>query len=109
MIVSDSTVSQALRLWNYLSAGNSCFPADAVLVCCSYDLRVCDHACRLMNEGYAEQLLFSERPRELDPGSLGETGSPDLPGKGPGQGHPFRKDPHRGEGRESRREHQILP
>lgn len=34
-------------------------PAEAVVVCCSYDLRVCDHACELLRRGLAPRLVLS--------------------------------------------------
>ncbi len=33
--------------------------SDAIVVCCSYDLRVCDHACNLMKKGIADTLVIS--------------------------------------------------
>jgi uncharacterized SAM-binding protein YcdF (DUF218 family) len=33
--------------------------ADAIVVCCSYDLRVCDYACELLRQGLAPTLLLS--------------------------------------------------
>jgi len=33
--------------------------ADAVVLCCSYDLRVCDHACDLIKSGKSEKLIIS--------------------------------------------------
>ena len=34
-------------------------PADALVVCCSYDLRVCDYACQLVREGLAPRLVLT--------------------------------------------------
>ena len=34
-------------------------PCDAVVVCCSYDLRVCDYACHLLQSGLTERLVLS--------------------------------------------------
>lgn len=33
--------------------------SDAIVVCCSYDLRVCDHACELVADGYSDTLVIS--------------------------------------------------
>ena len=33
--------------------------SDAIVICCSYDLRVCDHACQLIKDGYSERLVIS--------------------------------------------------
>jgi uncharacterized SAM-binding protein YcdF (DUF218 family) len=59
MKISASVIRQARELWDYMSSPNSIFRADAIVVCCSYDLRVCDHACRLLEAGYAETLVLS--------------------------------------------------
>jgi uncharacterized SAM-binding protein YcdF (DUF218 family) len=53
------TITVAQQLWNYLSAGRGHAISDAVVVCCSYDLRVCDHACNLIRHGVAPLLIFS--------------------------------------------------
>jgi uncharacterized SAM-binding protein YcdF (DUF218 family) len=34
-------------------------PSDAVVVCCSYDLRVCDYACDLVLQGLAPRLVLT--------------------------------------------------
>jgi uncharacterized SAM-binding protein YcdF (DUF218 family) len=46
-------------LWSYLSALRSREPADAVVVCCSYDLRVCDYACDLLQQDLAPLLVLA--------------------------------------------------
>lgn len=33
--------------------------SDAIVICCSYDLRVCDHACNLVREGISDTLVIS--------------------------------------------------
>lgn len=33
--------------------------SDAIVICCSYDLRVCDHACDLLKEGISDTLVIS--------------------------------------------------
>jgi hypothetical protein len=43
-------LEHAKRLWTYLAALRSREPADAVVVCCSCDLRVCDYACDLIKQ-----------------------------------------------------------
>lgn len=57
--MKSSTIAHAQTLWNYLSSFKNERPADAVVVCCSYDLRVCDHACALLNSGFAQRLVLS--------------------------------------------------
>ena len=52
-------LTAAASLRTYMSADSSREPSDAIVVCCSYDLRVCDHACDLIAEGYSDRLLLS--------------------------------------------------
>jgi len=53
------TITVAQQLWDYLSAERCHAISDAVVVCCSYDLRVCDYACNLIQRGVAPLLIFS--------------------------------------------------
>jgi hypothetical protein len=55
----SETIEHAATIWNYLASFKSIGSADAVVVCCSYDLRVCDHACSLMRKGLAQSLIVS--------------------------------------------------
>ena len=59
MRLDSETIEHAAALWSYLASFKSIGPADAVVVCCSYDLRVCDHACSLMREGWAKRFVIS--------------------------------------------------
>jgi uncharacterized SAM-binding protein YcdF (DUF218 family) len=52
-------LEHAKRLWTYLAGLRSREPADAVVVCCSYDLRVCDYACDLIRQQLAPRLILS--------------------------------------------------
>jgi uncharacterized SAM-binding protein YcdF (DUF218 family) len=52
-------LEHAKRLWTYLAALRSREPADAIVVCCSYDLRVCDYACDLIKQQLAPRLILS--------------------------------------------------
>jgi uncharacterized SAM-binding protein YcdF (DUF218 family) len=52
-------LEHAKRLWAYLAALRNREPADAVVVCCSYDLRVCDYACDLIKQQLAPRLILS--------------------------------------------------
>ncbi|ALM53967.1 YdcF family protein [Halomonas huangheensis] len=55
-----STMRHARCLWEFLAAGNAWLPnSDALVVCGSYDLRVCDHACELIHRGVAPRMLIS--------------------------------------------------
>lgn len=57
--MSTRTLESAALLWSYLSAPRHVEAADAVVLCCSYDLRVCDHACELVDAGLARTLVIS--------------------------------------------------
>lgn len=53
------TIKRSSELWNYMSSFDRQEKCDAVVVCCSYDLRVCDHACNLIKSGLSETLVLS--------------------------------------------------
>jgi uncharacterized SAM-binding protein YcdF (DUF218 family) len=55
----SATIAQAATLWNYMASFRAVAPCDAVVVCCSYDLRVCDYACELIKSGVSRQLVLS--------------------------------------------------
>lgn len=57
--MNSPTIDQAARLWDYLSSGRSHAACDAVVVCCSYDLRVCDYACEFLRRGVAPRLIIT--------------------------------------------------
>lgn len=57
--MTTPTLRHARRLWDYLSSPRGRVPCDVVAVFCSYDLRVCDHACALFHDGLAQRLLLS--------------------------------------------------
>lgn len=57
--MTTPTLSRAGVLWDYLSAGRRRARCDLIVAICSYDLRVCDHACSLLHDGLAPELLFS--------------------------------------------------
>lgn len=52
-------MAKATELWRYLSSFASASQSDAIVVCCSYDLRVCDHACELIESGLSDRLIIS--------------------------------------------------
>ncbi|WP_186647536.1 YdcF family protein [Fluviispira vulneris] len=58
-INGTSVLQNAKILWDFLCAGKSRAQSDLIVACGSYDLRVCDFACSLLKEGYAEKLVFS--------------------------------------------------
>ncbi|MCS4510196.1 YdcF family protein [Xylophilus ampelinus] len=53
------TLHHATILWDFLSAGRQHAACELIVVCGSYDLRVCDYACELLNKGIAPHLLFT--------------------------------------------------
>lgn len=55
----SQTISHAKRIWDYLASFSKPEPSDAIVVCCSYDLRVCDYACELMQASFAPVIVFS--------------------------------------------------
>ncbi len=55
------TLRRAAEIWKYFASFRSVAASDAIVVCCSYDLRVCDHACDLVDSGIADTLLLSGR------------------------------------------------
>jgi hypothetical protein len=59
--MDTQTLRHAGRLWDYLSSRRGRETGDVVAVLCSYDLRVCDHACALIRQELAERLLLSGR------------------------------------------------
>ncbi|HCW0580104.1 TPA: YdcF family protein [Pseudomonas aeruginosa] len=53
------TLQDARLLWDFLGQGRCHVPCELLVVCGSYDLRVCDHACELLERSLAERLLFT--------------------------------------------------
>ncbi|WP_263140339.1 YdcF family protein [Pseudomonas sp. RIT-PI-AD] len=53
------TLRHAAVLWDFLSAGRRHAACELIVVCGSYDLRVCDYACELLGKGVAPHLLFT--------------------------------------------------
>jgi uncharacterized SAM-binding protein YcdF (DUF218 family) len=53
------TIAQASILWSYMASFRAVTSCDAVVVCCSYDLRVCDYACELIKSGLSHSLVLS--------------------------------------------------
>ncbi len=59
MTTETLTIKRAAEIWNYMATLNNRARSDAIVVCCSYDLRTCDHACELIRSGFADTLLLS--------------------------------------------------
>lgn len=47
------TLQHASVLWKFLGAGRQHSACELIVVCGSYDLRVCDYACQLLKDGVA--------------------------------------------------------
>ena len=58
-VMTTDTLRHAATLWDYLAALRQRPASDAIVVCCSYDLRVADYACELYRAGIAPRLVFS--------------------------------------------------
>lgn len=52
-------LNEAGNIWNYLKRFHTEGKSDVIVVCCSYDLRICDYAVSLMDKVGAENILFS--------------------------------------------------
>ena len=57
--IATKTLGCASVLWDYMSSFQSIARCDAIVVCCSYDLRVCDYACSLIESNLAHSLVLS--------------------------------------------------
>ncbi|NRB42304.1 MAG: YdcF family protein [Pseudomonadales bacterium] len=57
--METDTIKKSTQLWDYMSSFDQQLRSDAVVVCCSYDLRVCDHACNLIKSGISDKLILS--------------------------------------------------
>lgn len=55
----NHTLEHATILWNFLSYGRQHQACELIIACGSYDLRVCDYACELLDKGVAAHLLFT--------------------------------------------------
>lgn len=55
----SKTISHAKVIWDYLASFSHPEPSDVIVVCCSYDIRVCDYACDLLRESLAPMIVFS--------------------------------------------------
>ncbi|WP_070967639.1 YdcF family protein [Vibrio sonorensis] len=57
--MSHHLFRQIETLWNYMQMGHKVKPADCILVFCSNDTRVAEHAAKLYLQGYGKKILFS--------------------------------------------------
>ena len=58
-VMNTTTIEKSCELWEYMSSFSRNKACDAIVVCCSYDLRVCDHACDLIKLGLSDKLVLS--------------------------------------------------
>lgn len=52
-------IKKSAVIWDYFASFHQKERSDAIIVCCSYDLRVCDFACQLIQDGWSDVLLLS--------------------------------------------------
>jgi hypothetical protein len=57
--MGTAVLEHGQKLWNYMASNRTRDVADAIVVCCSYDLRVCDYACELLEQNLAPRLVIS--------------------------------------------------
>lgn len=55
----NRVINEAGKIWEYLKGFHTEGDSDIVVVCCSYDIRVCDYAVSLMDKIGAKKILFS--------------------------------------------------
>lgn len=55
----NPTIAHALRLWRFMGEGRAVVPGDLLVVCGSYDVRVCEYACELFEAGGFERMLLT--------------------------------------------------
>lgn len=57
--MNTEILNQAKILWDYFLGFCNENETDIIVVCCSYDLRICDYACRLFKKSGAKKIIFS--------------------------------------------------
>ena len=57
--LSPDVRAQALTIWNYHRIGHALAKSDAILVLCSHDTIVAEHAAAIYLQGWAPLLIFS--------------------------------------------------
>lgn len=58
-IKHSKVLLHAKTLWDFLCEDKSRAKCDLIVACGSYDLRVCDYACELLKNGFANKLIVS--------------------------------------------------
>lgn len=57
--MQTQVIKNAKLIWDYLASFNQMGSSDAIVVCCSYDLRIADYACELADKLQIPQIAFS--------------------------------------------------
>lgn len=55
----NEVIEKAKVIWDYLHNFNKEESCDVIVVCCSYDLRVCDYGCEFFKRSGAGTIIFS--------------------------------------------------
>lgn len=50
---------EAKKLWDFFKSFRNDIKTDVVIVCCSYDLRICDYGCDYYIKNMAKKIIFS--------------------------------------------------
>ena len=58
-LMPTKTIENASISWDYMSSFGEVARCEALVVCCSYDLWVCDYACELIGLNLAEKLVLT--------------------------------------------------
>ena len=59
MKFNSNVIFHAKVLWDFLISVKTPGKSEIIVLCCSYDLRVCDYACELIKRGDSERILFT--------------------------------------------------
>lgn len=57
--MNKEIINNANIIWEYFQQFNKEDNTEVIVVCCSYDLRVCDYACDLFKRSGAHTIIFS--------------------------------------------------
>lgn len=57
--MNSKIIKKAEVIWAYFQTFNVENPSDIIVVCCSYDLRICDYSCDLYKRSGAHTIVFS--------------------------------------------------
>ena len=57
--MQSKVMKNAKLIWDYFASFNQIKQSDAIVVCCSYDLRICDYACDLARRFNISKIVFT--------------------------------------------------